>query len=232
MIDVGDLSSLQEIDLQLDVVQDALREVEARLGGNSLLPALEAEAQAQAQLLDAARQERISVETTGDDARSKIEAEDAKLYGGTIKDPRELRNLQEEIFALRRTLKAQEDDLLTRIEEEEGADVAGAHVQGLVKATTVAWEAEQQELEKRRAELTTEAAGVQAEIKTHRAEIQPEGLAVYDSQRRIMPVAIARVQGGACSGCRLTLPIYAINRARRGQAAVRCPSCQRILYVA
>jgi predicted nucleic acid-binding Zn-ribbon protein len=36
--------------------------------------------------------------------------------------------------------------------------------------------------------------------------------------------------GGACSGCRISLPMNLIQRAR-GDELVQCVNCERILYV-
>ena len=232
MIAVNDLSELQEIDLRLDAVK---RERDGKIeqtGDDPLLAGLRAEESAQRDTLEQVRKQRKELEHSTEAARTKIEGEDAKLYGGEVKDPKELNNLQAEIFALRRALKTEEDQLLAMIEQEEEAQAAGTHLETLMEAASAAWEEQQKGLKKEIATLDKQIAEIQSEVDATRAEIGGDGLDVYDTQRLLMPVVIARVIGGACGGCRLTLPIYAVNRARRGEEAVRCPSCQRILYVA
>ena len=232
MIALNELSELQEIDLRLDAVR---RERDARVtltGEDPLLVGLRAQESAQGESLDEVGRQRKLLEQSTEAARIKIDTEDAKLYGGEVKDPKELSNLQAEIFSLRRAFKADEDQLLAVIEQEEEAKAGATHLTKLIEASSVAWEEQQKELKQEIAVLDEQIAGMASEVDATRAEIEAEGLHVYDTQRRLMAIAISRVIGGVCNGCRLTLPIYAVNRARRAEEPVRCPSCQRILYVA
>jgi uncharacterized protein len=38
------------------------------------------------------------------------------------------------------------------------------------------------------------------------------------------------VDGRRCGGCNVQLPIHVVQKARKGGAVVRCPSCGRILW--
>ncbi len=232
MIALSDLSELQEIDLRLDALKQERDDKLRQTRDDPRAVGLQAEESAQRQILDEVRGHRQSLEQSTEDARTKIQAEDAKLYGGEIKDPKELSNLQAEIFALRRGLRAQEDHLLALIEQEEEAQAAAAHLEKLAEASRARWQQQQQQLRTEVTALEEEIAAIGEEVDATRADIEAEELEIYDDQRRLMPIVIARVVGGACSGCRLTLPINAVNRARRADQPVRCPSCQRILYVA
>lgn len=231
MIALSDLSELQEIDLRLDGVKQERDEKLQQANDDPSTVGLQAEEGAQRQILDEVSERRQLLERGTEDARAKIQTEDGKLYGGEIKDPRELNNLQAEIFALRRALKAQEDQLLVLIEQEEEAQAATAHLEKLIESSRTRWEQQQQRLSTEVTELEEQITAIEEEVNATRADIEAEELDIYDAQRRLMPIVIARVVGGACSGCRLTLPINAVNRARRADQPVRCPSCQRILYV-
>ena len=232
MIALSELSELQEIDLRLDVVRRERDSRVAQTGENPLMVRLCAEEGAEREILGDIRGRRKELELGTESARAKIEIEDGKLYGGEVKDPKELSNLQAEIFALRRALKSDEDGVLVLIGQEEEAQTATTHLEKLIEGASTTWAAQQEELKKEIAELEKQMAEIEAEVGEARAKIEATGLDVYDTQRLLMPIVIARVLGGACSGCRLTLPIYAVNRARRAEEPVRCPSCQRILYVA
>ena len=91
--------------------------------------------------------------------------------------------------------------------------------------------ARQAEIQERRQTVSDEAAVVQRELDQQRAEMDSEDLAIYDHQRGLHPVAVAAVEGGVCGACRLSLPTTVLIRARRGTAAVHCPSCSCIVYV-
>lgn len=231
MIDIAELVLLQEIDLRLDAVHQQLQATASELGQNSHLPALRAEFEAQGTLLSEEERARRAAEAEAEAFRAKIKTEEAKLYGGTITDARELRHLQEEIYALRRTLKQREETLLGLMESEEALRAVQAYLQRLMDGAEALWATHAQELQGRQAVLAAHAEALQAEVAEQRDAIDQQSLSIYDQQRQRMAVAVARVVGGACGHCRLTLPLTAINRARRRDEAVRCPACQCLIYV-
>jgi predicted nucleic acid-binding Zn-ribbon protein len=92
--------------------------------------------------------------------------------------------------------------------------------------------AEQVELAERKDALDAEIAELDA-LRAERAPIIDGGMMqLYErlaanKQGR----AVAKVNGGACGGCRISLPMNLITRARAGNELVQCSSCERILYV-
>jgi predicted nucleic acid-binding Zn-ribbon protein len=57
-------------------------------------------------------------------------------------------------------------------------------------------------------------------------------LSLYDALRpKKAGRPVARVERGACQGCRLSLPTHVVQRARSASAIIQCPSCERILVV-
>ena len=64
------------------------------------------------------------------------------------------------------------------------------------------------------------------------AEIDASSLATYDALRKSRGgQAVARVQRGMCQGCRLSLPVIEVQRAKTSTGLVKCNSCRRILFV-
>jgi predicted nucleic acid-binding Zn-ribbon protein len=43
-------------------------------------------------------------------------------------------------------------------------------------------------------------------------------------------MAVARIQGGACGGCRVSLPDAVRKLAFSAEQIPQCPNCERILY--
>jgi predicted nucleic acid-binding Zn-ribbon protein len=41
---------------------------------------------------------------------------------------------------------------------------------------------------------------------------------------------MARLDRNLCLGCRISLPVSTVNRARAGAVVVQCPNCERILF--
>jgi predicted nucleic acid-binding Zn-ribbon protein len=156
------------------------------------------------------------------------------LYGGRIRNPKELAALQDELAALQRQRRRLEDEVLTLMEEvEEGGRRLAA-----LEADRRAVEAE---LEARLAAYRQEVQAVEAELqRLHRqreevaAQIDPPLLRRYERLReRKDGVAVAAVSGGACGVCHVALPEVVLARLQQDEDAIlTCEECGRILYVA
>lgn len=231
MVDVSELVVLQEVDLRLDEYKKDLSQLDELLGDPPWRPALETELEVQADLLQTGTRTRQAAEVAADGTREKIKGEETKLYSGSITDARELQALQEEIFALRRQLKGEEEALLEAMAPEEQAQAATAYVTQLLEGSVAAWETRRAELQSRHDAVSTAAAAVQAEVDDQRALIEAEELAVYDEHRTRWPVVIAKSVSGVCGSCRLALPTTVLTRARRGTEVIYCPACGCIVYL-
>ena len=231
MVDVSEMAILQEVDIRLDAFKKHLHEFDEQLGDPPFPAALEAEVAAQAALLLEATRARETADADAAATRAKIEGEDKKLYSGTITDPRELKNLQEEIFGLRRLLKSQEEVVLARIEQEELAQEAAAYLAALTEKSEVAWSERQAALGKRWIGVADQAALVEGEVAQQRELMAEADLVVYDDHRSRRPLAVSAVEGGVCGSCRLALPTTILTRARRGAEVVLCPACSCIVYL-
>ena len=106
MVDIADMVALQEVDLRLDTIKRRLAAVADQLQEPDSHGMLSDEVAAQRARLDEGTLARKAVEAEADALRAKIVTEDGKLYSGETTDAKELRHLQEEVFALRRGLKA------------------------------------------------------------------------------------------------------------------------------
>ena len=190
-----------------------------------------AEIRSQQELLDATNSRRLEAEEDMDQRRTRIESEDAKLYDGSIKESRELRNQQEADYALRRGLKEAEDPALAVLEVEDEQRQSLDYLSALMNGTTETWSASQTELQRKRDGLAADASTIQKEIDGWRGDISASDLAVYDEQRLKRSIVIANVVGGVCGSCRLALPTTLLTRARRGAEPVFCPTCSCIIHV-
>lgn len=231
MVDVTELVVLQEVDLRLDEYKKDLSKLDGQLGDPPWRPALEAELAVQAAMLEEGTRSRQAADVAAEATRAKIKVEETKLYSGSVTDARELQALQEEIFALRRQLKSEEETLLEAMAPEEQAQGATAYLTQLLDGSVSAWETRRAALQLRHDAVSSEAAVVQAEVDEQRALIEAEELAVYDEQRTRWPVVIAKSVSGVCGSCRLALPTTVLTRARRGTEVIYCPACSCIVYL-
>ena len=112
MTQVTDIRTLQEIDDEAATLRAALEDVERRLrGSEELNEARRTSAAVDSELADVRRaQRRIEGEVEGLTAR--IEPEEKRLYDGSVRNPKELQNIQHELDALKHQRTKLEDQLL------------------------------------------------------------------------------------------------------------------------
>lgn len=225
------LYRLQQVDLAIDQATGRLTAIESELGESGRLES----SQKASSTAELARQEASasahSAEAAVDDQRRRIDETDQKLYGGSIQNPKELQELQQESESLRRHLATLEDRLLEamiRLEQAtEQADerkaereLAEADRTGQVKSLRDERKTVGAELERLRVEREAAAASVAA-----------EDLQLYTRLRTSLGgLAVVELRDDSCGACGLTLGSSAWQEVRSGASAVRCKQCGRILY--
>jgi uncharacterized protein len=230
MAPTRELWLLQEDDTALDSRRASLADAESRLGESEDLAALRervVELRAAARTVEA---EQKDVELEADALRTKIAAEETKLYSGSIKNPKELKDLQEEIDQLKRHLSAVEDRDLEAMTAVEQA-TAGLHAaEEELSSTGAAWSEEQAELAERIERLRLEIAEHEASRATHAENIAGDLLLTYDRLRAShQGKGVAKLDRNLCMGCRISLPVNLVNRTKAGTTLTQCPNCERIL---
>lgn len=225
----ADLYRLQCLDRERDEREHRLAEVEAALDESEALKqarrALES-AQALVQRCRV-RQRDLDLETQG--LGDKISRSEQRLYGGAVKNPKELADLQAEVAVLRRRRHRLEDDLLAAMIELEEAQAAHAEARQHLDETQARWSVQQ-------ADLTAEREALQgrlAEIEQARAQVLPAiqaaDLSDYQSlRRRKRGLAVVQIQDGACGGCGVGVP-QSLEWQLRQEGAGYCPNCGRIV---
>jgi predicted nucleic acid-binding Zn-ribbon protein len=228
----ADLYTLQEIDSAIEAVRASLTTVEEQLGeSEELVAGRQAVDEARDALEGVSRQQRDQ-EWQVDDLRSRLSDVEGKLYGGSVRNPKELAGVQEEANILKGQLRRREDellDLMVRVEEGQAAlreaEESLAEVEGR-------WRQEQKELTSEKERLEGELAGLEERRGRQSGLVEAKVLALYDNllQRR-QGRAVVKVERGMCGGCRISLPMTVLQKARSGLDVVQCVSCERILYV-
>lgn len=232
MSSVGELYALQEVDLALESARAAMADVQSRLGEpEELVLAREAVVDAQEEVRQAEKRFKEQ-EYEADELRRKIEPLEKKLYEGSVRNPKELEDLQLDIDSLKRRRGQLDDEALAAMEALEEAQSALRAAQQALQELERAHTAEQAQLVQRQKDLEHEIAELEARRAERATGIDENMLHLYDRLAAIRQKrAVAKVEGGACQGCRISLPTNLIQRARAGNDIVQCSSCERILYV-
>ncbi|GAB4398228.1 MAG: hypothetical protein OHK0052_21160 [Anaerolineales bacterium] len=231
MSEVFRLYRLQQLDSEIDKGKARLQAIAQELADKAALRAAQAvHAAAQTDLQQAQRKLR-SAEASVKAQRIKIEQNQAALYGGKVRNPKELQGLQAEAEALKRHLSALEDAqleaMLTVEEVQAAAEQAAVQLKTAEQAAQALHAALLQEQAKLQEDLQRAAAGREATL----GGIPADELSLYeDLRRKRAGIAVSKVANNACSACGSSLTAVLLQAARSPHTLTRCTTCGRILY--
>ncbi len=228
---VADLFALQEIDSAIDAADRELESVRAQMGEDEAVLAARAAVAEQEARRRAAEARARDLETQITDLRAKAEPVERKLYGGSVRQPKELQDLNDEVEMYRRQQRAIEDRQLEVMEELESSAAGLAAARKAAAEVEGAWEMRQASLRARENEIQRHRAELVEQRGERARRIDAQRLALYERLRKARGGrAVARIERGICQGCRIALPTTLQQRARSGLQVVQCTSCDRILY--
>lgn len=182
--------------------------------------------------LDRLEAQQRQLEGEIDLLRQRKEAEQTRMYGGEISNPRELQSLRAEIESTDRRIGDHEDRLLGLMEAIDSIQGEVATLEG--ERGSLA-----EDLERLTAARDEAAQGLiarLAELKVSRdakRETLPGSLvALYDdAAERHSGAAVGALEQGMCTACRIELPVAEVNELLDGPPLGRCPNCRRPLVV-
>jgi len=224
------LYELHQVDLEIQKKREILDGVSRQLGENEAL------VKSRASLLDDEKglaeieKQQRDVEWEIDDLRSAIAKVNEKLYGGKVKNPKELLSFDQEVGILKTNLGRKEDDLLELMTEVEATQDIVKLATERLRTLEADWRREQKILAQKQAEVEGQLVELAEKRQAATAGISPEALEVYEGMRSKKGQVVVKVEQGRCQGCRLTLSVSELQQARAG-SLVRCGSCGRILYL-
>ena len=232
MTSISELFALQELDLALAADRAAIEEIATRLDEpEELVEARQLLVQGREELREAEHQFKES-EFEADELKRKIEPIEKKLYQGSVTNPKELQDLQADLDSLRRRRSELEDKALAAMDALEQAQQRATEADRTLGELAEQHGVERDDMGARTGELEAEISKLLPDREEAAGEIDPSLLRLYEILRTNKGGrAVAKVVGGACQGCRISLPMNVMQRARAGSDVVQCPSCERILYV-
>ena len=220
---------LQGIDLDLETKGERLRIVEAQLSDSRVLLKIRAEVEKKQQQLAELQREQRAAEWEIDDIQARITQTEEKLYGGSLRNPKDLLNLEKEIKGYRGQLRNKEDALLEIMSQVEAIQQEIAEESERARQLEEEWHRKQQQLIGEQAELNAGLAIGKRQRDELAATIDPASLQLYEALRvRKQGQAVAKVAQGRCQGCHLTLTVDELQQARM-EELVQCSNCDRIL---
>jgi len=231
MSEALNLYRLQKIDTRINQIRTRLDEIDRKLSDDSRVK------RAQKKLEKAqvhARERRIELKQIEDKVeaqRIKRNTTQAALFGGKVKNPKELQDLQMESEALKRYISQLEDEQLDAMIANEAAE-------NEEKRSVKALEQIKGTVTEENASMLGEKNKLEADLETLMRErdavfqaVSPKALHLYQELWKSKNgVAIAAVTEGGCSICGQSLTPADLQLIRASNKLVFCPTCGRILF--
>jgi len=230
------------LDLQArDTTLDQLRHRHATLPERARLAsaeALVASLTADAGVVGAERDTVAAEERRLDDEAQGISAQamsaEQKLYSGEISSPKELQALQADVESLRRHQRSVEDRQLATMEQREPLDARFIELAAGRASAEAAVSVARDALGAAEAAVDSEIVAETAARAEVGAGISAELLSTYERCRvKGNGVGAARLVGGTCQGCHLSVPSTEVDAIRHAPAdqVSYCDNCGCILVL-
>ena len=228
---VQQLYELLGVDQDIDKHSQGIASVDEALADTRLLVDTRQAVGETKDTLRVQQAERREVELIVEASQAKSGEVEVKLYGGTVRNPRELEDLQAELNMLREQQKRHEETLLQALEAVDETESSLNGLETTLKEMEDSWQQEERRLLQEKSSLQEGLSQLQKRRDSMSALVSPVHLRLYDGLRSSRQgIAVVRVERGTCQGCRITLPTRVVQQARTSQEPVNCPSCSRILY--
>ena len=205
---------------ELSAVRKEMEEADARLGEIRLAS-------------DAVASESRRLELEIESMNAKLEAEQKRMYDGSIANPKELDALQHEIASLTERRGRAEDDLLEQMVRKEELDARGAEADTDAAAARSKVEEVGGDAVKELDEIEVELAARRAEREELVPAFDEELLELYEELRESKHgVGAAAIVDGVCQACHEKLSAVELDRLKRTEGVKRCEYCRRIVVFA
>lgn len=225
------LYRLQQVDRQIERARARLESIRRTLENDSeLKSALNRVDEMQSENLRAVHGMNFA-ESEVETQKIKIEQTESSLYGGSVKNPKELQDLQKDVASLKKHLSTLEERQLESMLEAESAGTRLTEARSSLEAIQSRLGDEHKNLISEQIELTKQVESLTVEREAAINPIATDMLAVYeDLRRQKRGIAITEVEDDACASCGTTINAALQQNARSQKQLVYCPSCGRILF--
>ena len=225
------LYRLQQVDGQIDQVQARQKWIRDTLQNDARLrAATQAGAAAEATFKEASQRLKQS-EADVEKQRTKIEQTEASLYGGSIRNPKELQDLQKDIVSLKKYLEVLEERQLEAMLTAETAQQELDAAMSELEQTQIKVNVQNHDLTVENESLVKDLERLQNERKAVISDLASSAVEMYGQLRKQRRgLAVTTITDSACAACGTTLTPAQQQSARSTSQLFNCPSCGRILF--
>lgn len=225
------LYALQQLDTALDAIKRAMSALDPGKNERANYESAKlAHTQAE-QKLHSVQADVRDTELEQKSVEEKRAHEEKRLYGGSVRNPKELQALQEEVDMLARQRARLDEKLLGLMEALAEAKNVEKEARHTLKSTAVLLKAKQEEYRQKGEELTQQGRDIFAQRKQAQANTAADILQLYEKTRAAHGgIAVTSIiEGNICDGCRMKIPGSLMVHIREATKIVYCDNCRRIL---
>ena len=224
------LYHLQKIDLQIIHHHKRLQGIAVTLQDNAAVVAAQAQVDKVQQTLIpfASRVRDLEQEIQGNTQKSQ--SSEQRLYGGNVKNPKELQDLQQEIRSLKERNSVLEDRLLEVMMQIEDAEAILEECETNLADITAEWEQQHAELLDDQSASKTEIVILGKQREKAVGEVDDEHMKLYNSMKaKKGNQPVATMKGYTCGACGVEQTMALAQQVQHGKILTKCSSCGRIL---
>lgn len=225
------LYRLQQVDRQIDLARARLASIRSVLENDTeLKSALNQFNESQSENLRALHNMNFA-ESEVDTQKIKIDQTESSLYGGSVKNPKELQDLQKDVVSLKKHLSTLEERQLESMVDAENTGLKLEQARTNLELVKSRLGVEHQKLVSEQSDLIKQLESLAQEREAAVTPIAADLLATYeDLRRQKRGIAVVEVEDDACASCGTNINASLQQNAHSQKQLVHCPSCGRILF--
>jgi predicted nucleic acid-binding Zn-ribbon protein len=224
------LYQLQQVDLQIVKQQKRLDEIAAQLGDRQPIDAAQLTVTQANQQIAPLRTQTRDLDLELKSVQQKAQQSEQQLYSGSVKNPKAMQEMQQEIEALKRRSNELEERLLDVMMQSDDAQTALDQAEAALTQTTQQWETAHEGLLQEQAQLQQSIQQLQQNRQEALKPVQPDSLKQYNALRpRKANQPVSVLKGVSCSVCGIEQTMNVVQAVQRGDQLIPCTNCGRIL---
>ncbi len=227
---ISQLIALQKIDLQLDTIDNTVKQKQELLDQQAAqLAQRESDIDDLHEQISALEQERRTLELELNEELAHVKSRQSKMM--QVQTGREQTALLKEIEDGKQGIKEKEEKMVGIMEEVESLTTEIARQQELAKEEAALLQKETDSTQKEIAAIINSKKEHDSARRKQAGIMDVRLFNKYSLLReRRNGVAVVNVLDGVCQGCFMSLPPQQYNTLLRGDKHLDCPVCQRIIY--
>lgn len=164
------------------------------------------------------------------ETEEQLRESESRLYSAAVHSPREAQALEAQIEQLRARRGQLEDEALGCLLALDGMRERLDRLRQEMELACAHYRTTLEHLQAEEAACETERQRLVSERTAQASAVSPALLQLYEQIRASHGRAVARIEGTACSNCRLEVALLT-RKAALGEALVRCENCGCILFL-